>query len=47
MSWARKMADKHKINRVLVRCKNVKHQDKKRKALERAAKQEEKQVVYI
>jgi hypothetical protein len=35
MSWARRMADKKKLNRVLVRCKNAKHEDKRERALER------------
>lgn len=35
MGWARKMADKKKLNQVLVRCKNAKHDDKRARALER------------
>ena len=35
MSWARKMVDKRKLNRVLVRCKNAKHDDKRARAQER------------
>ena len=35
MSWARRMADKKKLNRVLVRCKNARHEDKRERALER------------
>jgi hypothetical protein len=35
MGWARKMADKKKLNQVLVRCKNSKHDDKRTRALER------------
>lgn len=42
MSWARRMAEKKKINDVLVRCKNRKHVDKRRKVEERNARFEEK-----
>lgn len=35
MSWARKMADKRKVNKVLVRCKNTRHEDKRQRALTR------------
>jgi hypothetical protein len=44
MSWARKMADKRKINRVLVRCKNVRHNDKRTKVMERELRKEERGV---
>lgn len=40
MSWARKMADKRKINRILVRCKNSKHEDKRKKVMERELRRE-------
>ena len=33
MSWARKMIDKRKLNKVLVRCKNTRHEDKRQRAL--------------
>lgn len=35
MSWARKMADKKKLNKVLVRCKNARHEDKRARSIER------------
>lgn len=42
MSWARQMADRKKVNKTLVRCKNAKHEDKRKKVLERDARREER-----
>ena len=40
MSWARRMADKAKINKILVRCKNTRHGDKRKKILEKNLRKE-------
>jgi len=40
MSWARKMADRKIINKVLVRCKNTRHGDKRTKVVERELRKE-------
>ena len=42
MSWARKMADKKKLNKVLVRCKNARHEDKRQRALDRDERRQAK-----
>lgn len=44
MSWARKMAERKKVNQVLVRCKNVRHQDKRTKVMQRELQKELKHV---
>jgi len=40
MNWARKMADKKKLNEVLVRCKNSRHENKRRKYQDREVTKE-------
>jgi hypothetical protein len=40
MGWARQQADKAKINKILRRCKNTKHQNKKRKVWDNMVLQE-------
>ncbi len=44
MSWARKMAERKKVHQVLVRCKNVRHQDKRTKVMARELQKELKHV---
>jgi hypothetical protein len=40
MGWARQQADKAKINKILRRCKNTKHTNKKRKVWDNMVLQE-------
>lgn len=45
MSWGRRMAEKKRINEVLVRCKNSRHSDKRKKREERELRKELKNYV--
>jgi hypothetical protein len=40
MGWARQQADKAKINKILRRCKNTKHADKRKKLLDKETRNE-------
>lgn len=40
MGWARQQADKAKVNKILRRCKNTKHADKRRKVWDNIVRQE-------
>lgn len=41
MGWARQQADKAKINKILRRCKNTKHSNKRQKALDKLTRNEQ------
>ena len=45
MGWARQQADKAKINKILRRCKNTKHTDKRRKVWDNITRQEKNDAV--
>lgn len=45
MNWARKMAEKKKVNDILVRCKNSRHSDKRKKRIEREQREEIRKYV--
>lgn len=40
MTWAKINFERKQVNRVLVRCKNGKHDDKRKRILEREERQE-------
>ena len=42
MNWARRQAAKKGLNEVLVRCKNARHADKRKRVMDRETRKEQK-----